>query len=295
MKKWTAALLGAILVLGMTACSSDKDANGGAANNTAGNEAVNQTADAADNASSKAVPTVDEFMTKVAEASNKIKSFSMELDTTQNIVVTVDGQTQEQKSVIKGTSDYVKEPLAMYQNIEMDMGELGKQNVEQYITKDGVYSKQNDTWMKLPDEMRDQLMQTAEQSANPEAQLEQFKSIASDAKITEEGDEYLMSADLSGDGVKDLAKSLMSQSGGQNEQTAALLDQMELKNIKISYSVNKETYLPNKTDIEMAMDMEVEGQKVSLDMKMGSTFSKYDEISSIEVPQEAIDNAQTVQ
>lgn len=294
MKKWTAALLGAILVLGMTACSSDKEASGGANSNT-GNEAVNQTANAEGNKSSETVPSVDEFITKVSEASGKIKSFSMGLDTTQNIVVTMDGQTQEQKSVIKGTSDYVKEPLAMYQNIEMDLGELGKQSIEQYITKDGIYSKQNDTWMKMPNEMHDQLMQTAEQSANPEAQLEQFKSIASEAKITQEGDEYLMTADLSGDGVKDLAKSLMSQSGGQNEQSAAMLDQMDLKNIKISYSVNKDTFLPNKTDVQMVMDMEVEGQKVSLDMKMSSTFSKYDEITSIEVPQEAIDNAQSVQ
>lgn len=297
MKKWTAALLGAVLVLGITACGKEKALEGGEANAaaTAANESNQGAANTADNTPANtetAVPTVEELIKKATEASEKLKSFSMDAKVNQNIVMAQGDQKQEQKVDMTMKIDMVKEPLAMYQVMDMSMGDQGSQNIEQYITQEGIYSKVDGNWVKMPDETRDQLMASLEQSASPEAQLEQFKSISNDAKVVEEGDEFVLSADLSGDGLKELAKSLMSQAGGENEQTAAMLEQMNIKEIKISYAVNKETYLPTKSVVEMSMDMDVEGQSVSLDMKMDSNISKYDEITSIEVPQEALDSAQ---
>lgn len=297
MKKWTAALLGAVLVLGITACGKEKALEGGEANaaaNTAteSNQGAANTADNTPANTDAAVPTVEELIKKATEASEKLKSFSMDAKVNQNIVMAQGDQKQEQKVDMTMKIDMVKEPLAMYQVMDMSMGDQGSQNIEQYITQEGIYSKVDGNWVKMPDETRDQLMASLEQSASPEAQLEQFKSISNDAKVVEEGDEFVLSADLSGDGLKELAKSLMSQAGGENEQTAAMLEQMNIKTIKISYAVNKETYLPTKSIVEMSMDMDVEGQSVSLDMKMDSTISKYDEIASIEVPQEALDSAQ---
>ncbi len=293
MKKMTAALLGAILVLGITACGKEKAADGGEANaaaNGSANQAVAETGAKAP--SEVAVPTVDEMIQKATEASEKLKSFSMDAKVNQNIVIAQGDQKQEQKVDMTMKVDMVKDPLAMYQVMDMNMGEQGSQNVEQYITQEGIYSKVDGTWVKLPDETRDEMLASMEQSASPEAQLEQFKSIANEAKVVEEGDEFVLSADLSGDGLKELAKSLMSQSGGENEQTAAMLEQMDIKNIKISYAVNKETFLPSKSTVAMVMNMDVEGQSVSLDMTMDSTISKYDEIDKIEIPQEALDSAQ---
>ncbi|WP_410771818.1 DUF6612 family protein [Fontibacillus sp. BL9] len=289
----TAALLGAILVLGITACGKEKAADGGEANaaaNGSANQAVAETGAKAP--SEVAVPTVDEMIQKATEASEKLKSFSMDAKVNQNIVIAQGDQKQEQKVDMTMKVDMVKDPLAMYQVMDMNMGEQGSQNVEQYITQEGIYSKVDGTWVKLPDETRDEMLASMEQSASPEAQLEQFKSIANEAKVVEEGDEFVLSADLSGDGLKELAKSLMSQSGGENEQTAAMLEQMDIKNIKISYAVNKETFLPSKSTVAMVMNMDVEGQSVSLDMTMDSTISKYDEIDKIEIPQEALDSAQ---
>ncbi|RCX20664.1 hypothetical protein DFP94_103396 [Fontibacillus phaseoli] len=293
MKKWTAALLGAILVLGITACGKEKAADGGEANGAANGSANQAVAETGTNAPAEAaVPTVDEMIQKATEASEKLKSFSMDAKVNQNIVIAQGDQKQEQKVDMTMKIDMVKDPLAMYQIMDMNMGEQGSQNVEQYITQEGIYSKMNGAWVKLPDETRDELLASMEQSASPEAQLKQFKSIANEAKVVEEGDEFVLSADLSGDGLKELAKSLMSQSGGENEQTAAMLEQMDIKNIKISYAVNKETFLPSKSTVAMAMNMDVEGQSVSLDMTMDSTISKYDEIDKIEIPQEALDSAQ---
>lgn len=72
---------------------------------------------------------------------------------------------------------------------------------------------------------------------------------------------------------------------------AAMLDQMNIKGIKITYGINKETYLPTKTNVEMTMEMSQDGQSVLLEMKMDSTISKHNEVSEIKVPQEVLDSA----
>lgn len=288
MKKWVTVLLTAILAVGLTACGGEKAAKGGDAE---GGAQAPVTAETSGNTETGSVPTVDELIQKATEASKGLKSFSMEVSGNQNIVMTVGEQKQEQKVDTKSKIDMTKEPLAMYNEIQMSIPGSGDQKFEQYITEEGIFTNAAGSWMKLPDEQRDQVVASMQQSASPEKQLEQFKTIASEAKVSEEGGEYILTADVSGDGVKELAKSLMSQSGGENEQTAAMLDLMNIKGIKITCAVNKETYLPTKTNVEMTMEMSQDGQNVSLEIKMDSTFSKHNEISEIKVPQEVLDSA----
>ncbi|MGZ7443133.1 DUF6612 family protein [Paenibacillus sp. TH7-28] len=288
MKKWVTVLLTAILAVSLTACGGEKAAKGG---NAEGGAQTPATAETSGNAETGSVPTVDELIQKTTEASKELKSFSMEASVNQNIVVTAGEQKQEQKVDTKMKIDMTKEPLAMYNETQMSIPDSGEQKFEQYVTEDGIFTNAAGSWMKLPDEQRDQIVASMQQSASPEKQLEQFKSIASEAKVSEEGGEYILTADVSGDGVKELAKSLMSQSGGGNEQAAAMLEQMNIKSIKITSAVNKETYLPTKSNVEMTMEMSQDGQSVSFDMKINSTISKHNEISEIKVPQEVLDSA----
>ncbi|EPY06003.1 hypothetical protein PAALTS15_17146, partial [Paenibacillus alvei TS-15] len=65
-------------------------------------------------------------------------------------------------------------------------------------------------WTKMPDDMKAQILEGAEKGASPEQSLERFKSIAKDTKVSEEGTNYILTAELSGDGMKELAKSLMT-------------------------------------------------------------------------------------
>ncbi|GGD90777.1 DUF6612 family protein [Paenibacillus nasutitermitis] len=293
MKKWTAGLLTAIMVLGITACGSkENNEPDGGTSGTPVNESTNsgKTPDAGTTVKdSGSIPTVDELIQKSTDASIALKSFSMEAKVNQNITMGEGDQKQEQKIDLNMKSDLIKEPLQMYQDIEMKMAD-GSQSIKQYIMEDGIYSQVDGNWAKLPNEMKDQMIASMANTIKPESQMEQFKSISKDTKVTEEGDHYVMTAELSGDGVKELAKSLMSQAGGgSNEQVAAMMDSMNIKNIKIVYGVDKKTYLPTKSDVAMTMDMDQEGQKVSLDMVMASTISNHNEIKEIKVPQEALD------
>ncbi|UNK18823.1 hypothetical protein MNQ98_01880 [Paenibacillus sp. N3/727] len=290
MKKWTAGLLSVILVMGITACSKDKDkeAESAATPPAAEQPATGKT----DETKTGAAPSVDELIQKSAEASQKMKSFSMDSDIKQNIVVSAGESKQEQKVNISMKIDTTLDPLEMYQEMKMEMPGQGTQDIKQYITQKGIYSQVDGQWVQIPKEQEQEILDSMKATTQgPEKQLEQFRTIAKDAKVSEEGDQYILTADVSGDNLKELAKTYMGQAGGENEQTAAMLEQMNIKSMKITIGMNKDTYFPTKTDMNMVMEMEQEGQKVSLEMEMTSGLSKHNEVDKIEVPQEALDSA----
>ncbi|AZS13940.1 DUF6612 family protein [Paenibacillus lutimineralis] len=288
MKKMVVLLLGAVLALGLTGCGQDKKADNNASSGAGSNAPAT-----VETSEDVAVPTADELFTKMTDATKDLKSLSMAASSKQKVVIKVGEETQEQNIEMEIKSDIIQDPLAMMQELHMSMGDLGNQDVTQYVTADGIYMQTGGAWVKLTDEtMMATLKDAAKQSADPSQQIEQFKSIANEMKVTEDGSDFVLKANLSGDNMKELAKSLMSQNGGENQADAmAAIDQMKIENINIVYSINKETYLPSKMSVEMKMDMEAEGQQVSMEMKMDSSFSKYNEIEAIEVPQEALDNA----
>ncbi|WP_068782501.1 DUF6612 family protein [Paenibacillus sp. GM2] len=288
MKKMVVLLLGVVLALGLTGCGQDKKAD-----NNASSGAESNASAAVKTNEGVAAPAADELLTKLTDAMKDLKSLSMTATSKQHLVIKVGEDTQEQNIDMEIKSDIIQDPLSMKQELHMAMGDLGNQDVTQYITADGIYMLTGGSWVKLTDEtMIATLKDAAKDTADATQQIEQFKTIAGEMKVTEEGGDYVLKANLSGDNMKELAKSLLSQNGGENQaETMAVLDQMNIDNINIVYSINKETYLPSKMSVEMNMDMEAEGQQVSMEMKMDSAFSKFNEIDAIEVPQEALDNA----
>lgn len=291
MKKWTAVLLGAILVMSMTACGKDnKAADDAAATPPAAEQGTTtpaETPPAKEEPKEEALPTADDLLQKSAEASKNLKSFAMKADVKQHIVVE-GAEKQEQNVDMSLDSELTLEPVEMMQNVVMDSPE-GKVEMKQYITEDGIYMLMDGQWMQVPKESEQEIRDSLDpSSASPEQQVEQFKALAKDFKVTEDGDAYVLTADVSGDNLKELAKSMMSQAGN-DPQMEAMMDQMDIKSIHITYGVQKESYLPVTTDLDMVMAMEAEGQKVSLDMKMKSAYSKHNEISKIEVPKEALE------
>lgn len=283
MKKLAIFVVSAMLVLGMTACGANEKGSNG--NNSSTNT---EQSPGTNNGLKETIPTAEELIEKSTVASAELKSFSMDMKMKQNITMTQGDQTEEQLVDMAMKSDFIKEPLKMVQEIEIVMPE-GKQLMTQYVTKEGVYTQVDGTWIKQPDTIVEQMTTSLEESVKPEKQLEYFKTIAKDTKITVENDNYIMTAELSGDGVKELAKSLLSQGGASNDQMSALLDTMNIKAIKIVSGMNKETLLPTKSDVTMSAEMEQEGIKISFDIDLTSTYSKYNEVGEINIPQEALD------
>ncbi|MEK4661570.1 DUF6612 family protein [Priestia sp. FSL H7-0729] len=286
MKKWTTLFIGALLAVSLAACGNDTDntATPPATNNETTNEgntpAEQQTK----------IPTLDELITKTNAATKEMKSFRTEANIDQNLKLDAGEQSQDQQVKTSLKMDIIKDPMMIYQEMNMEMSGQEAQNVKQYITSDKIYSQVGDQWVTIPENQTAALIEQMKASMNPEGELEQFKKIEEDTEVTEEGDNYVINADVSGDNVKELAKAVMEQNGS-DAQMQAMLDQMNITSMKMKYMINKETYLPASTDVAMVMEMEQNGQKMTMDMKMNSTFSNQDKVEEIKIPQEALDSA----
>lgn len=277
-------IIGALLAVSLAACGNDTDKS---ATPPAGNETTTESNNTAEQ--NAAVPTLDELLAKTGEATKALKSFTTEANIDQKIKVDAGEQSQDQQVKTSLKMDIVKDPMMIYQEMELDMSGQ-KQNVKQYITSDKIYSQVGDQWVAIPEEQTKALIEQLKASMNPEKELDQFKKVKEDVKITEEGDNYVLNADVSGDNVKELAKSVMEQNGS-DAQMQAMLDQMNIKSMKMKYLINKETSLMEKIDVEMVMEMEQNNQKMTMDMKMDTSFSNHDKVAEIKIPQEALDSA----
>ena len=290
MKKWAGLLLTLVLAFSITACGSkEKEGNTTAAN---GNKTENTSKSENKSEDNVAIPTLDELI-KQAKDAKELNSYAMEIASKQNIKMEQGEEKQEQNMNLTMKAEYVGDPVQMHLVTSIDE-EVKKQDIEQYITKDGMYMLVNGQWMHTQDASVDEVLNSTEGNADVSQQLEQFKSIGDQTKITAEGDNYVINADVSGDKIKELAKEVMTKNAGagaNGAQVSQMLDMMNITEMKMTTTVQKDTLYPVSSKVKLVMDMEQEGQKVAMDMDMDISFSKHNEITEIKVPQEALDSA----
>lgn len=278
MKKLINLLLISMLAITLAACGG---------NSTKGSEGT----DSASNGGG-GIPTASELMTQSAEASKELKSFTMTSSVVQHIEIEAGGQKQTQDVNMDLTQDIVINPMQIYQEIKMTMPGVQDTTIKQYLTQEGVYTNAGDgAWTKLGGDEAAQILKQLEDSTKIDQQLTSLEPYANDLKVTEEGDTYVLTADLSGDSIKELASTLMGQTGTEDAQTQAMLEQMNIDDLKVTSVINKSSYLPTKALVDMTLSMEQDGQKMSMKMQMTSEFSKHNELDKITIPDEVLNSA----
>lgn len=301
MKKLWTAVFSAMLVVSITACgnneetattetpaATDTNAPAETATEAPATEAA-ETPAAEEPAADASSMSAEELLNKAQEATKELKSYNMVANIDQSM--TLNGEENASKTSMN--TDIVLDPaISGYQEIKADAAGTST-DIKQYITADAIYMEVEGQWRKLPEEQRSQMMSTLESGSNLEASFDQFKSVASDMKVTEEGDDYVLTASLSGDKIKSMASDML---GGSDEQSAAALDQMNIEEMNLTYALNKETFYPTKSLIDMTMSAESgegdQAMSMSMHMIMDSTISKHNEIEAITVPQDVVDSAQ---
>lgn len=288
MKRWTALFIGTALSVALTACGNNEVAEpyAKAASTTAPVVPVSS-APAAEQASA-GVPTLDELLQKTAEAGAELKSFSTKVHIKQIIVIKEGETTQEQGVETTADTEYTTEPLEMHQVVVVKNIGQDEQQIEQYITEEGFFTLMNGQWMRMSAETTEQMKASTQESAHPEKTLEKIKDFAGQTTITEEGDNYLIRADVSGNSMKILAQSLLNQGRSLDQQMSAA-DQTDIKSMTLVYTVDKNTYYLKQADLNVILDMTTGEQTVSMDMMMSSTISDHNQITEITVPQEVLD------
>lgn len=283
MKKWLQGLGIGVLALGLAACGSaaepKKDAE-------TGKEVELE---------NKSEMTAQEVYKKAMEVSEEQKSMHAVMDIDQKISMA--SQEVEMDSKIKMDMDVIVEPLAMYQKMSMDMGELGAAEMELYMTEAGffMYEPELDQWIKMGTDMYDEMMAQMGGETDPTLDMKMFNEFKDEFKFEQTDDEYILTLSASGDKFSGLMKELMGSAlpadMEMTEEDAELLENIDVKSLEVVMYIDKETFYTNAFDLDMDMTMKIEEEEMRIVQKMKSVISKINEIDEIVVPQEVIDEA----
>lgn len=286
MKHWLRGLLMGILVLALAACNSETpDAK-------PGTDAKPE--DTPEEVVQEEELTVQEIFEKAQANSEEMKSMHATMDIDQNIKVP--SEELDMDSKIKLEMDMIIEPLAMHQVMDMDMGAEGSAKIEIYMTEEGFFMKdpESEQWMKLPEEYYDELTESMAAGADPNLDLDSFEDFVEDFTVEEKDDMYILKLKASGEKFNALIQEELQDAGvmeGMDEETAAVLDTMEIHQFEYELFIDKETFNMNAFNMIMDMEMGEEEETVRIFQDMKADISKINEIDEIKVPQEVLDNA----
>ena len=243
----------------------------------------------------KSEMTAQEVYEKAMAVSEEQKSMHAKMDIDQ--LIKVPSQDIEMNSKIKMDMEMVMEPLSMYQKMNMDMGEQGKMEMEIYMTDAGFLMKEPESgeWIKLPSEMYEEMSGQLSGGADPTLDMNIFKEFVEDFKFEQTDDAYILTLSAAGDKFSNLFKKVATENmpAGMeiNEEQAEVMENMEVKSLEYEIFIDKKTFYTNAFNMNMDMTMKVEGEEMHIDQKVKADISKINEIDTIEIPQEILDNA----
>lgn len=238
---------------------------------------------------------LDEIFTKSTEASESLDNFAMEMVSEQ----TFETEGEEGSSPLPTGVPFTTEldskiqmdPMAFHQTIKMDM--MGNTEMEQYYTEDGFYIKpsEEEGWMKASKELQDQLNALSTQQQTPAEQLKQVEDYIDEFNLESDDTNYVLSFSSSGEDVQKMMEDTIDKVIPEGTFPEGMMDGITINSIDYEYTIDKESYYPKHMVMNMNMTIEQNGQKVTVDQSMNGTYSQFNEIGEITVPEEVIQNA----
>lgn len=246
---------------------------------------------------------LEEVMNQAVEASNNLKSYSIEMDLTQNMQV----NEQQMESDMKLTGDVTVDPMAMHQTITMDMSQMMNNidnqqdqanipqtlKMETYFSDEGFYvqNPMADGWMVMPKDMHEQILSMSSMEQKPGKELEKLQEYVEDVSFSEEEDFYVISFSASGDKVKELISDLMEQTMG-NLPMNNMMDNMKINNLEYMYKIEKDSFYPREMKMNTDMEIKIEDQTMHMVQEAEGKYSNFNNVEPIVIPEEVKENAQ---
>ncbi|MFD1032870.1 DUF6612 family protein [Metaplanococcus flavidus] len=252
-----------------------------------------------ENASDTSGLTLEEVFSRSAEATDEVSSLHADVLTDQLMAMGEEGM--EMEMTVDLGMDMTREPLAFYQTAETSIVSEDIQNenpmaTEMYYTEAGLftYEPTMDMWIKMPEDslvgMEDLISQD---SVDPSEQLEQLQAFQDDFVFEQSADEYILKLDATGEEFKALLDEQMEGTLGKMEiEAQRFLEDMTIQSASYEVFIDKETFLTNSMNIKMDMDLNIEGDTMNIVSDIQTTYSQYDEIDAITVPDEVLEQTE---
>lgn len=308
MKKYLLTIMATLFIVILAACGNTNDGN--KENETNNSNAQPDTEEVANNEGNNEendpevneqndVGEVDglsaeEIFAKMSETNSAVESFSAKATIEQEMTV---GEEVMNTSTVSDMN-IVMEPVGIQQTMTMEAPGQGKQELETYMTEDGyfMFDPTQEKWMKFPDAMGVQLIEQTLAQSDIETQMQQFKGME-DSFTVEETDEFYI-LKFVGDSESLNEQFIEIAQGSLPDELATLgtdlFESMDIKQLEYEVNINKSTFYVEQMDMLMDFIMKVEDQEIHSKQTMKTTYSNYNNVDEITVPQDVIDHAEEV-
>ena len=298
-------LMMAMLIVVLVACADSSSTDSTETDDT-GDVETSEGAEDVENEESDAAPeiTLEEVYEKAIERQNEINSMSADIVMDQNIVLDESGETFEMKSNSNLQSDFTIDPVASYMHGTVTAFDpMSEQEIEleteMYMLEDAfyMYDSEGDQWLEFPLEEMEAVLGQSAQQIDATEQLELLESIISEFSLEEEGDEYILKLDAAEDKFTEFVIEEMKalQSVGITEAEEDIVNLINYDKVSYVLKINKDTYDMTAMDLVLNMTLEEGDESLVMNTDTKITFSNFDGIDAIEVPQEVVDEAVPVE
>ncbi|WP_404404466.1 DUF6612 family protein [Jeotgalibacillus malaysiensis] len=263
--------------------------------------ACTETAEPADGSKDTSSMTLEEVYSKALEKNNEIESVKSTAVLNQSVTM---GSEATINSVSEIDMSMINSPLTVHQvNTTKMTGEEAEEQsftIESYMTKEGFFMQDPSTggWAKLPSEMLEQLLQMNESQSNPASELENLEAYIEDFTFEQDDDSFILTLNASGEKFSDM---LIEQTGelmpdlGLGIPAEALFQNTTFEDVLYVITIDKESFLIESLDLDMTMNMKFAEESMTMEQKLESEYTHYNEVKEIEVPQEVIESAEEIE
>ncbi|ARK24580.1 hypothetical protein SporoP37_07830 [Sporosarcina sp. P37] len=280
MTKWTAMLTAGMLALVLSACGQTAEPKEDPISGETEEVVV------------KSDLTAGEILEKANAAGETQQSMHSDMEISQTIQM--GEETQDIRSMID--MDMMVEPLAIRQTINTQAG--GEEMaVELYMTEEGFFMKdpQSGQWLKLPDEMYEEVTGQIASAAESPVDISMFKEYAEDFSFEQTNDEYVLTLKGSDEEFSALMNDILKQNTPEGAQVAGADEaDIHVEKLDVQLTIDKKTFYTKEFDIDMIMTIGQQGQAVEVKQNIKGMMTKINEIDEIKVPKEILDSAKNM-
>lgn len=260
--------------------------------------ACTDTAEPISGTQDKSSLTLQQVFEKAIERQQTLKNVHATVDMEQETEMVVEGEKIQFSTSSDLEMDIQQNPMAMYTKgtVAMDMGgESMEMPIEMYMSEaDGFYllNGEANQWVKLPDDQYQQVLAQTGAQTDATVQLEQLKQFIDDFEFKQDDQSYLLTLNIEGDKFKSfIAGQLDATFGETAEMSKDLMKTMTFEDSKYELVIDKNTFDTKEIEMDLTMNMEMEGQPAKIVNDATIEYSKFDELAEITVPKEVKDKA----
>ena len=263
--------------------------------------ACGDTADVKENTTATSDLILEEVFEKTLERQQELKSTKADMSISQNMEMTMGGESFTASTVSDMTMETVVEPMQLYAEgttaiVDNASGEEMKMQQKMYMTEaDGfyLYEESMGGWFKMSGESYEQILSQAGMQNDSTEQLKQLQQFVSDFTFEQSDDEFILTLNAQGDKFMSfLLEQISGSLGEESEYITTALEGTNVENAKYVLTIDKETFDLTNMAMDLVMTMEVEGMATKINQTSTVDYYDFNSIESIVIPQEVIDTAQ---